>query len=706
MEKYNGKMKFCGRICALIALIACVIIIAACNANPETLPEPTQTTTTSSAAEPITLTSQGRVKVSIVYSIHDNSFARDSAFELRDSLEELCGAKIDLEIDSMSKEKEGFVQILVGNTAYEQSKTAMSALAPNSYSITVSDNKIVVVANNIYLYSEAIEELFSAVMVSNGAMTLAGDYSKISESYPVISLSTGKKSDYMIIYKGGDIGAQTQANAIRNAFASAGITVQIYPESKKGSVKEILVGNTDRELSQNTEAYYLNAYICCNDRGDIAITGNLAAGAQSIVEYIERCSGAGSDIVIPQFLLGIKTPAGYGNTPRYEGSGKVTLTENFEAFKSYFVQADGATKKDYNDYAAKLVASGYSLYYKTEAQDSLFSTYTDGYNIVNLSYVEYMSPFNENNGDLISYVNIAVDCTDKGALPQFEDNSEKITEIQVTHINSENSYLVRLEDGRFLMIDGGTISREGRNNADMIYKQLVAQNEREGKPIVAAWLITHPHGDHMNGYYDFSQKYKDKVDILSVICNMPNSAADMVDYSNRVYNTLDTYYPEADFIVAHIGQRFAFAGLDLDILWTHENLYGVTYGDTNLSSMVFSMQMPAGRMIITGDQQWQGCKIINAIYAEELECDIVQFCHHSYNGGDIGMYDSMNPRVGIWSTNIEDALERGLYGRLTYNNIIVDNYEMHLIMSAKDEVMILRADMTKDDLLHYRNFEK
>ena len=187
---------------------------------------------------------------------------------------------------------------------------------------------------------------------------------------------------------------------------------------------------------------------------------------------------------------------------------------------------------------------------------------------------------------------------------------------------------------------------------------------------------------------------------------MPNSAADMVDYSNRVYNTLMTYYPKADFIVSHIGQRFVFAGLDLDILFTHENLYGVTYGDTNLSSMVFSMQMPGGRMIIMGDQQWQGCKIINAIYAEELECDIVQFCHHGYNGGDTGMYESMNAKVGIWSTNIEDATERGLYGRVTYNNIIVDRYEFHLIMSAKDEAIILRADMTADDLLYFRNFEK
>ena len=64
------------------------------------------------------------------------------------------------------------------------------------------------------------------------------------------------------------------------------------------------------------------------------------------------------------------------------------------------------------------------------------------------------------------------------------------------------------------------------------------------------------------------------------------------------------------------------------------------------------------------------------------------------------MYTLVNERLGVeWA-------ERGLYGRVTYNNIIVDRYEFHLIMSAKDEAIILRADMTADDLLCFRNFEK
>ena len=85
---------------------------------------------------------------------------------------------------------------------------------------------------------------------------------------------------------------------------------------------------------------------------------------------------------------------------------------------------------------------------------------------------------------------------------------------------------------------------------------------------------------------------------------------------------------------------------------------------------------------------------------------MVQFCHHSYNGGDVEMYESMNAKVGIWSNSYETVVERELYGKISYNNIPVDSYKMHLIMSTSEEYMILREDMTKNDLVQFRKFEK
>ena len=704
------KNLFVKLICLTLVAVMCTFCFVACSTD-STDSSSTQTTTdTQAQAGPsgtdgeklLTLFSDGKANVRVVYSTSDNSFAKDSAKEIADRLGELCGAEIAPVTESAD---DNVIEILVGATGCEESSSAMEALAPNSYSVTVSEGKIVVVANNILLYSEAIDGLFGAISKADGALTIKADFSDKSDSYPVISLAAGKKTDYTIIYENEGYDARTQAMALRDAFADAGVTISVATDTKSASGKEIIIGETTRPLSLSTKAYYFNSHLYCDENGNLAITGNYAAGVKAIIKYIGQLAQVGDTIDIPEFLLGFITPEGYGNAPKYIGAGEIKIVEGFEPVKCYYVQADGASEQDYKDYAKLLEQSGFWKHYSSQSQASRFSTYTDGYNIVNLSYIEYYSPSKQN--ELVTYVNIAIDSMEKSALPILEDNSETVTDIQVTQINSVNSFLVRLEDGRFLMIDGGLAANSGKNNADLIYNQIVAQNVLGGKPVIAAWLITHPHTDHVDAFYDFTQKYNTMVDLEMVICNLPNSEMDRVEQSNKVYNGTTIQYPNARFVVAHIGQRFAFAGLDLDILFTYENLYDASHIESsNLSSMVFSMEMPGGRMIITGDMYTQGCKIINAIYAEDLQCDVVQFCHHSYNGGDVEMYESMNAKVGIWSTNFEDATNRGLYGKISYNNIPVDSYKMHLIMSTSENYMVLREDMTKNDLVQFRKFEK
>ncbi|MBO5415312.1 MAG: MBL fold metallo-hydrolase [Clostridia bacterium] len=680
-----------------VKLLALVLVIIVCVAFGISCKRGTPSKNDETSIGAITLVSDGKSNVRIVYNEKDTRFAVDSAKSLKASLSELGGAEIPLDEASSG---DG-VEILIGNTGAEKSKAALEDLEPNSYSITVSENKIIVVSNNIYLYSEAIENLLGALSASDGVVTLAGDYSKKSDSYPVVALSSG---DYTIIYESDNGTASAQASALKMALASAGISIEVSSDAKSASGKEILLGETNRALSSKTQTYYKSATFGFSDDGNLAVKGALVIGVDTIMDCIKEFVDAKSDINIPQFLLERRTAKGYGTAPKYVGKGTEKLMENHGTLNSYVVQQDGASEDDYLSYSKKLKDEGYELYYSTKAQESLFSTYTDGRNIVNLSYIQYESPFNA--GETVKYVNIAVECTDNVSLPELEDNSKYICELQVSLLNAHNTWLIRLEDGRFIMVDSGLEEANGRNNADLIYNTLVAQNELQGKPVIAAWVITHPHTDHVDAYYQFTQKYKDKVDLQMVISNMPNESVESLDkFSKKIYNGVTSAYPNAKFVVAHAGQRFAFAGLELDVLWTHENLYDVVYGNTNLSSSVFGMTMPGGRLIITGDQQKQGCQILNAIYREELKCDVVQICHHGYTGGDEEMYNSMDARVGIWPINYEEASKNGAYGNTGANHLPVNNFDFHLIMSVNDEVMTLREGVTKADLKQFRRWE-
>lgn len=694
-------------IAAALLIIVCVIGATACK-NNDGGNTPSATTTTAPQIDPITLVSGGEAKARVIYNPKGGNMVISAAKSLSSSLSELGGVTVVDSLDMLSEKNPEDVEILVGETEYSESKAALGALAPNSYSITISGKKIVVVANNPYLYYEAVDALLGALSVSDGAMTLAGDFSKISESYPVVTLAADKKTDYTIIYANADATAKTQATALKNAFLTAGITVQVSPDTSSASGKEILIGNTNRAASANSEAYYLNSYTRADDNGNLAITGNLEAGVADLIKYVEDISRMGNKIDIPTYLFGFVTPSGYGNAPEYEGGGTVKLFENHESSKSYYVQAANATEKDYKAYINKLEAAGFKNYYSTKSQDSLFSIYTDGYNIVNLSYLEYTDPFAENN-TTTQYVNIAIECIENTTLPPLEDNSEKITSTQLTMTNSEMSFIIRLEDGRFVVIDGGTNS-----GVPIIYEQLVAQNVRGGKPVVAAWFITHHHGDHVGGFLKMLSTYKDKIVLETVVTNVPGKGVlqtitDGVDYEygwiNTLYSGIKQNSPDTTFTIAHAGQRFVFAGLAVDVLIAPENFYQKDLSVGNEEVCMYRLETDRGSMVITGDAQQTNCKIATAIYAEELEADLVQYAHHGARGGDVTFYATIGAKYGLWTNSYENIAAGGKYGQYWYNGVDPSSPTVSIAPTADEPYFILTEDMTKEELQKYIRFE-
>ena len=55
------------------------------------------------------------------------------------------------------------------------------------------------------------------------------------------------------------------------------------------------------------------------------------------------------------------------------------------------------------------------------------------------------------------------------------------------------TYIITLEDGSFIVIDGGS---NGGSNVELLHKKLQELNKREGTPVIAAWYLTHIHQDH------------------------------------------------------------------------------------------------------------------------------------------------------------------------------------------------------------------
>ena len=398
----------------------------------------------------------------------------------------------------------------------------------------------------------------------------------------------------------------------------------------------------------------------------------------------------------------------YGYAPAYDGEGVEELVYAYDLFKSYYVYEHGAGEKDYRDYCAKLESCGFALYSSNSANGNLFSTYFDGENIVNVSYISYkdVDKYVVRN---VSYVLISVDSIRNSTLPCKAEPFEAITEANVSLVGF-TALMIRLLDGRFLVIDGGM-------DRDRIYNALCAQNVRGGKPVVAAWMFSHAHGDHMNGFYHTLEDHADDIVIERIIHSFPGESLYMPaknymegapnpegEGMNRRNDKMHAYItekmPECKYTVAHAGQIFEYAGVKLEVLMTSENLYKKQMFDSNMSSVVYAFTMPDGRFIALGDAVDGASKMLRKIYGKSLKCDAVALAHHAFNGGDEEMYYDMGAKVAIWSLSLEDLIDRKLIGNYT-NHFDYNSVKYNFIMQKKEPAMVLYRGMSAEEIEYF-----
>ncbi len=398
----------------------------------------------------------------------------------------------------------------------------------------------------------------------------------------------------------------------------------------------------------------------------------------------------------------------YGYAPAYEGVGTEELVYAFDDYRSYYVYEHGAGEKDFLDYCKKLENEGFELYSSKKSNGNLFSTYTDGDNIVNVAFVSYKDIDKYIVRD-VSYVLISVDSVRNSTLPCKAEAYEKITTVQVT--TNSVGFIVRLEDGRFLVIDGHVGADE---HVDLIYEELCRQNVRGGKPVVAAWLFSHAHGDHVGAFIGILNRYSEDIEVQTVVHNfpgeslympyknhmegIPNSEGEkMSNRSRDIYRLMKEKVPNGRYVIAHVGQTFEYPGVKFEVVMTSEHLYNKQMIDTNMSSVVYLLTMPGGKLLALGDAVDAAAKIMRNIHGKELKSDVVVIAHHSYNGGDEEMYYNTGAKAVIWSNTLDTMIRRNLIGAIA-NHFDTNSVKYNFIRPVDEKLMTLREGMTSEEI--------
>lgn len=236
------------------------------------------------------------------------------------------------------------------------------------------------------------------------------------------------------------------------------------------------------------------------------------------------------------------------------------------------------------------------------------------------------------------------------------------------------SAVMTLEDGRFIVIDGGYTA-----DADALYNYLADRNRRTDGITIAAWVLTHDHGDHDGAFKAFATEYGKRVNCEYIISNaLPQSVKTTNEKGSPSLLTGLQANPcryfgnnEAKTLKMHTGQSVWFCNVELRMLFTHETYFPRVPGWLNETSLVFQLRANGQTTLITGDCEMDAIDMVSRLWKTELKADIYQINHHGYSDIPQDFIDLVDPSIALWPTSQTTADKRsqsswrgGVYERL------------------------------------------
>lgn len=205
-----------------------------------------------------------------------------------------------------------------------------------------------------------------------------------------------------------------------------------------------------------------------------------------------------------------------------------------------------------------------------------------------------------------------------------------------------NSYVVQTANGKVIVMDGGFEAEK-----DYLRGFIDALG---GK--VNAWIISHPHDDHITAIIALLENPKGlKIDKI-YHSRFPDVLIDAesektAEITRKFYSLLDNA-TDIEVVDCHCGDEFEIDGVNFKIL-SEKNPEMANRNPYNNSSMAYKMWDSEKSFIFLGDLGVEGGqKLLDSEYAKDLECDYLQMAHHGQDGCDKKFYQTIKFRACLW----------------------------------------------------------
>ena len=222
--------------------------------------------------------------------------------------------------------------------------------------------------------------------------------------------------------------------------------------------------------------------------------------------------------------------------------------------------------------------------------------------------------------------------------------------------------LFRLQDGRFLVVDGGYAE-----DAEQLYATM-RRLAGDGPLRIAAWVLTHAHGDHLDAFLTFwQQPWATDVVLETLLLHLPGDeifaqgivgGAGDVRWKEKMANCVRSIQPAPRVIRAHPGQVLHLGGAELTVLYTAELMTPQEVWSFNDTSLVCSLQLGDTKFLLLGDCAVGGGEVLTALYDDALRCRVLQASHHGHynNAPHAALYEKADSAHTLWCSTRERYL--------------------------------------------------
>ena len=353
--------------------------------------------------------------------------------------------------------------------------------------------------------------------------------------------------------------------------------------------------------------------------------------------------------------------------PDYNGKPLGTAIDIGQASELYII--DNTTLLEYNAYLKDLEGLGFKTYTSNTIGNNQFKTYITDTQIVNVMFLANANQVRvtQDSRDAIELPALkATNIYTKTSTPSFT-----MMGISDSGYPGGMSFIYKLSDGTFFIIDGGICKNRGVNDNESnecsgepsvhrLYKTLRELADDPDKIVISGWLITHIHNDHAGSFIDLADEtaYLKNITIKQVIYSQPSD--DDMSYNkggrrnNWMPNALNKMKIEKT-VKAHPGQVFYYADLTLTIIGTHDLVKPKSLNSHNNASIVSFVEFGGKKALYLADAEGDANAQLKALYGENLKADIVQVAHHGYNNTNANIvYAYVNPTIVLWPIQTAD----------------------------------------------------